>query len=243
ILAIIIGFSSCKLLRPSFMLKTKKDYKFDVVTDSLTKENYRISSTDEIEFKVFANDGFKLIDLSAGNGTVRAPSIEETVDKEGKLKLPVLGKVYVAGLTLREAQALLEKEYEAYYVKPFVQLKITNKRVIVFPGRAGDAKVVPIVNNNTTLFEVLAMAGGISDEGKAYRIKLIRRPNMIDTPKVYLIDLSKIEGIMQGNITMLANDIVYVETRPKVAQKALQEITPYLSLLTSTLTLYYIFTK
>ena len=225
------------------MLKTKKDYKFDVVTDSLTKENYRIASTDEIEFKVFANDGFKLIDMTSGTGMLRMPSIEETVDKEGKVKLPLLGKIYVAGLTLREAQVLLEKEYEAYYVKPFVQLKITNKRVIVFPGRAGDAKVVPIVNNNTTLFEVLAMAGGISDEGKAYRIKLIRRPNMIDTPQVYLIDLSKIEGIMQGNITMLANDVVYVETRPKIAQKALQEITPYLSLLTSSLTLYYIFTK
>ncbi len=186
----------------------------------------------------------KVLNLSATTNTGgRSPSIEETVDKDGLLKLPLLGKVYVAGLTLREAQTMLEKEYEEFYVKPFVQLKIINKRVIVFPGRSGDAKVIPINNNNTTVFEVLALSGGISDDGKAYRIKLIRRPSPLEKPLVFLIDLSKIEGIAQGNITVLANDIIYVETRPRLAQKTLQEITPYLSLLTTSLTLYYIFTK
>lgn len=224
------------------MLKTSKAYQFDKITDTLVKENYRIASTDAIQFKVFANDGFKLVDMSnTGNTTNAGAIIEETVDKDGMLKLPLLGKIKVVGLTMREAQSLLEKEYEIYYIKPFVQLKVVNKRVIVFPGSAGAARVVSIVNNNTTVFEAIALAGGITEEGKAYRIKLIRRTT--EKPEVFLIDLSKIEGIAAGNITVLANDIIYVETRPKIAQKALQEITPYLSLLTSSLTLFYIFTK
>ncbi|MBK6834533.1 MAG: hypothetical protein IPG89_09750 [Bacteroidetes bacterium] len=52
--------------------------------------------------------------------------------------------------------------------------------------------------NNTTVFEAIALAGGISQDGKAYRIKLIRRVTPNSNPIVYLIDLSKIEGIAPG---------------------------------------------
>lgn len=237
-------FSSCKLLRPNLMLKTKKDYAFSKFSDTLVNENYKLSPTDAISYRVFANDGFKLIDISTQTtGTNRLIDIEETIDKEGYLKAPLLGKVKLSGMTLREAQAFLEKEYETFYVRPFVQLRITNKRVIVFPGNAGDAQVVPILNNNTTVFEAIALAGGISNDGKAYRIKLVRRTTTQSKPEVYLIDLSTIDGITAGNTTVLANDIIYVETRPRVAQRALQEATPYLTLLSTTLTLYYLITK
>jgi polysaccharide export outer membrane protein len=233
---LLIAFSSCRILRPSIMLKTPKNYDFAKITDSLTKENYRVTATDAVLIRLFSNDGFKLIDISStANGSGTGPSIEETVDSDGMLKVPLLGKVKVAGLTVREAQALLEKEYETYYRKPFVQMKIVNKRVIVFPGMAGTARVVPIANNNTTVFEALAAAGGIQEDGKAYRVKLIR--TIDNKPVVYLIDLSTIDGIAAGNITLLANDVIYVEPRPRIATRLIQEIAPYLTLVTTTLTL------
>jgi polysaccharide export outer membrane protein len=220
------------------MLKTPKGYDFAKINDSLTRENYRISSTDAIMIRLFSNDGFKLVDISSSAGTggnSLGPSIEETVDKEGMLKVPLLGKVKLIGLTLREAQAMLEKLYEDYYKRPYVQLKIVNKRVIVFPGAAGTAQVVPILNNNMTVFEALGYAGGIQEDGKAYRVKLIRTVN--NKPTVYLLDLSTIDGIAAGNITVLANDILYVEPRPRYTSKLIQELTPYLTLLTTSLTL------
>ena len=66
---------------------------------------------------------------------------------------------------------MLEEKYASYYVKPFVLMSVQNKRVIVFPGNAGDAKVIPLLNNNTSLIEALALAGGISDDGKAHKVK------------------------------------------------------------------------
>lgn len=247
ILALTFFFSSCKLLRPSFMLQTKPNYQYAKITDSLLHENYKIAPNDGVNFRVFSNDGFKLVDIAnqgnGGNTGATRTGIEETVDKDGLIKLPLLGKVKISGYTLREAQAFLEKEYEAYYVKPFIQLKITNKRIIIFPGAAGAARVLQLEYNNTTVFEAIALAGGIAQDGKAYRIKLIRRPSPDLKPEVYLIDLSKIEGITAGNMVVLANDIIYVETRPRIAQKTLQEISPYLSLLTTTITLYYLFAK
>ncbi|MBK6834534.1 MAG: polysaccharide biosynthesis/export family protein [Bacteroidetes bacterium] len=37
--------------------------------------------------------------------------IEEIVDQDGLIKLPLLGKIKISGYTLREAQVFLEKEY------------------------------------------------------------------------------------------------------------------------------------
>ena len=239
VLLALVFFTSCKVIQPSLMLKTEKDFQFSKFSDSLILENYKIAPNDEISLRVFANDGFKLIDITTqSTGAIARNTIDEIVDYEGKVKLPLLGKVKLSGMTLRQAQAFLEKEYESQYIKPFIQLRIINKRVIVFPGTVGAARVVNLVNNNTTLFEAIAMAGGSSTDGKAYRIKLIRRPSPEDKPEVFLIDLSTIDGVKEGNTTVLANDIIYVEPRPRFGQKVLQEITPYLSIITTSLTLF-----
>jgi polysaccharide biosynthesis/export protein len=84
----------------------------------------------------------------------------------------------------------------------------------------------------------LALAGGITD-GKAHRIKLIRGDPK--NPEVYLIDLSTISGMKQSNLVLQANDIIYVEPRPKVAQRILENLTPYLALISATLLIYSLF--
>ena len=221
------------------MLKTGKNYQYSKSPDSTKNADYIISANDVIEFRIFSNDGFKLIDLTSLNQSNRDYQMNNRMDFlvefDGNVKLPILGRTKLTGLTVREAELMLEEKYASYYVKPFVLMSVQNKRVIIFPGNAGDAKVIPLLNNNTTLIEALALAGGISDDGKAQKVKLIRRIN--DKDEVYLIDLSKIEGIKQANLVLQANDIIYVEPRKKIASRALAEIAPIVSLLTSTLVL------
>ena len=43
-------------------------------------------------------------------------------------------------MTVREAELMLEEKYTKYYNKPYVQLLVVNRRVVVFPGGGGDAK-------------------------------------------------------------------------------------------------------
>ncbi len=235
LIAVVALFSSCRTLRPNLMLKTPKNYTYEKIVDSMRYDDYKVSSNDAIVFRLFTNDGFKMIDLTA-NGQLFNSNIDETVDKNGNLKLPLLGYVKVAGLTLREVEIMLEDKYSKYYKNPYVTLKISNKRITVFPGSGGAAKVVPINNNNTTVLEALALAGGITDDGKAYKIKLVR--NSGPTPKVYLLDLSVIEGLPAGNSIVQANDIIYVESRVKFAQRLAAEVLPYISILSTTLLIY-----
>ena len=229
-------FTSCAWLNPSIMLKTGKDYKYSQNPDSTQALDYKISQNDILEFSMYSNDGFKLVDLtslnSANMGYRFESNIQYLVESDGSSKLPVLGRIKLSGYTIREAESLLEEKYSSFYVRPYVIMSVSNKRVIVFPGSAGDAKVIPLLNNNTTLIEALALAGGIADDGKARMVKLIR-----ETPDkkhdVFLIDLSKIEGIKQGTMVLQANDIIYVEPRRKYASRFLQETAPIISIITS----------
>ena len=218
------------------MLKTGKGYTYDKLIDSTHSKNYKISPNDLLKFRFFSNDGFKLIDLTSLNQVNRDYQMntenEYLVEQDGYVKLPILCLTKLSGYTIREAEAMLEEEFSKYYISPYVLLEVTNKRVIVFPGNSGDAKVIPLVNNNTTLIEALALAGGISDDGKAKKVKLIRTITD-EKSSVYLIDLSTISGIKEANMILQANDIIYVEPRKKYTSKLVQEIAPIISLLTS----------
>ena len=222
------------------MLKTGRGYKYTSNPDSTKVSDYKISANDILQFNMYSNDGFKLVDLTSlgnANASVRVQSnIEYLVESDGNVKLPILGRRKLIGLTIREAELILEESYSAYYVKPFIIIEVINRRVIIFPGSAGDAKVISLKNNNTTLLEALALAGGISNDGKARQVKLIRQNN--DKNDVYLIDLSKIEGIKQGTMVLQANDIIYVESRRRYTSRLLQELAPIVSLITSTFILF-----
>lgn len=237
----LLFLSSCSWLNPSIMLKTTKDYAYAQKPDSTNAVNYKISPNDIIEFSLYSNDGFKLVDLTsiagAGSNVYKVQnSMEYLVESGGEVKLPVLGNIKISGYTITEAQTFLEEKYAAFYVRPYVILKVVNKRVIVFPGSAGDAKVIPLLNNNTTLIEGIALAGGLADDGKAKMVKLIRENK--GAHDVYLIDLSMIEGIKQGSMVLQANDIIYVEPRRRYTIRFLQEAAPIISIITSAFILY-----
>lgn len=160
-------------------------------------------------------------------------SIDYLVENDGSVKLPVIGRTQVAGLTIHEATEMLEKAYSKYYIRPYVLIGVDNRRVIVFPGDPGTAKVIPLVNNNTTIIEALALAGGLTESGKAKQIKLIRGDPA--NPEVYLIDLSTISGIKEGNTILQANDIIYVTPQRRPTLALLERVTPILSGLTTIL--------
>jgi polysaccharide export outer membrane protein len=226
--------ASCNINR-DIMFKTPTDHVFDQVPDSLP-QSFRIQANDIVTFRLFANDGFRMIDLvdeQAGQRNVQRAVFSYLVDFDGNTKLPLLGIIKLGGYTIREAELELEKRYTEYYNRPFVQISIGNRRVVVFPGGGGDARVVPLENNNTTLMEALADAGGVAKRGDARKIKLFRkRPG--GGRLVYEFDMSDITGLKNADIVMQADDIIYVQPNPEIAKELLTAINPFIALLTTT---------
>lgn len=226
------------------MFRTPTNYEYDPIpqVDSI---EYRISPFDRIQFNLFTNDGYRLIDVvgqqqgGGGGGAQNIQAIRQfglnyLVEADGQVKLPTLGRTQLAGLTIKEAEIMLEERYEEFYRKPFILIQVTNNRVIVSPGQGGVAQVVNI-NENMTVLEVLARSGGIATRGNASKIKVIR--DVGDKKEVYNLDLSKIEGIYQCDMVVQANDIIYVQPNPEIARGILRDITPVVTLITTTILL------
>lgn len=221
-------------INQDIMFKTPRGYEFAAFVDTASK-NLVLQPNDALQFRLFANDGFKMIDLVSENAQanfLNRSTFVYYVDGNGEAKLPLLNYVSVTGLTLREAELKLEEMYSKYYNRPYVQLMVSNRRVVVFPGGGGDARVITLENNNTTLLEVLALAGGLNKRGDAHRVKLFRHhPDGSRT--VHQFDMSDIEGLKDADIVMQGDDVVYVHPNPELAREALADLQPLITLLTS----------
>jgi len=244
LLLLTVTLSSCNI-NPSVMFKVPSNYEYDV-DQTIGNVEYRVSPNDIVSMSVYTNDGFKLIDITTSAESVTSrlnnmnnnSNIQFLVEPDGMIKLPIIGKFKIADMTIREAEKSLEAQYANFYNKPFVVIRVVNRRVTVFPGTGGAGKVVNLDNESTTVIEALALAGGITNTGKAKKIKLIRGD--LRNPRVILIDLSTIEGLKQGNLLLQANDIIYVEPVPRLSQEVLTQITPIVGIITSFALIYNI---
>jgi polysaccharide biosynthesis/export protein len=241
LLIFTIACSSCRVLNPEQMLRTPPGYDYSDPQELFITDQYRLAVNDELSFRLYTNDGEKLIDpFDHSSGQTTRSQVNYMIEFDGTVKFPVLGRIQLSGLTLRDAEKMLEDQFGDYYNRPFVKLEVTNNRVIIFPGgRGGTSTVLPLQNPNTTLFEALARAGGISD-GKAHKVKLIRGIQD-EQAQVYLIDLSTIDGVQSASMILQANDVIYVQPRERVPQRLLENIAPYLSLATTLLLVYSLF--
>jgi polysaccharide export outer membrane protein len=238
-LATLLLVTSCN--NRAIMFRTKHNYPFEDPAKIPDVKEYRISENDKVEIQVTPNKGATLIEYSSVVNNTSNGRRSYVVEFDGTIKIPILGRIKIQGLTTREAELMIEERMRSFYVDPYVTIEILNKRIILFPGNSGAAKIIALENPNTTLLEAIAYSGGIGLEGKANRIKLIRGD--LKNPKIYLIDLSTIEGINKAGIVLEGNDIIYIEPRNDFALNVFQRIGPYLSLITILATTYIIITQ
>ncbi len=242
VLFLLLLFTSCGV-NSNLMFRTPKnsDFTYDSIP-MRPKEEYRISPDDKIAFSLNTKDGAPILERMSGirQEEGSAPvDMEYIVNQEGKTNLPILGMVKVGGLTIAQCEDTLEKLYSAEYQSPFIQVRVTNQRVIVFPGNGSDARVIPLQNTNTTLMEAIAQAGGITERGKANTIKLMRKTSA--GREVYRIDLSTIDGLVYADMIVQANDYIYIEPTPDVGKEVIKEVAPVVSIISSAFIIFTFF--
>jgi polysaccharide export outer membrane protein len=225
-----------------FKIPKGENFTFDSIPLKPT-EDYVIGPGDRFTFFFSTNNGERIISgLSGVNGTDgqnfnrNMQNVQDyLVRRDGTVELPVIGIMKVQGFTTIELEDVLTEILSKNYIDPFVQIKLSNQRIIIFPGR-GEAKVVYLSNVNTTLLEVIALAGGLSEDARANSIKLIRKNK--NKREIYKIDLSTIQGLKQAEMIVQSNDYVYVDVKPRIASSVLTEVSPWLSILTSVLLIF-----
>jgi polysaccharide biosynthesis/export protein len=241
---VLIGLclTGCGTYKRNVMFKPSPDFEGRGVDPAMinAEKNYLIQPNDQLKLDVLSNKGERLVDpnsaITSSTGTVSAPPAEPIykVELNGTVKFPMVGEIALAGKTIREAEAILETEFTKFYKESYVILTFANKRVIVLGSTTG--QVIPLTNENVSLIEVLALAKGIGNDGKANNIRVIRGK------EAYVVDLSTLESAVTSNMTILPGDIVYVEPIRRPFAEGLRDYAPFMSVIVSLATLIVVFT-
>jgi polysaccharide export outer membrane protein len=247
----IIILNSCGNVNSNALFKIPKDgsFKYDSLVMNPT-DDYILGPGDRFSFQFATNEGERIIFNQSGISELTENTnianqqrfrIDYLVRQDGKTNLPLVGEIFVKGLTLVQLEDTISKKLSKNFINPFVQIRLSNQRVFFF-GDRGNASVVYLQNTNTSLIEVIALAGGISQNSRSNSIKVMRRTNN-GKREIYKIDLSTINGLAEAEMIVQGNDFIYVDYKPRIASSIFQEVGPWLSLATTSLAIIAIFSK
>lgn len=142
------------------------------------------------------------------------------VDVDGKINFPILGELYVEGLTVNELTELIQKRIiEGNYIKnPLVSIEFLNFKYTVL-GAAGRTGTFSVKGDRITLLEAIANAGDVSARGRVDNVAVIRESG--GEIQVFNHDLRSKDIFDSPCFYLQQNDIVYVE--PKYQKKDNEE--------------------
>lgn len=164
----------------------------------------KFKADDEISISVSTQDAELDMRYSLGQGVSKY-----TIDSEGCIRFPKLGKIHVAGLNRQELQetireALIEKEF---VTDPIVTVDYSNLYVIVL-GDVGKGRV-QIDRDKFTILDALGMLGDLNITGQRTNVKVIRENYGKKT--AYEVNLCSAEDLYASPVYYLQqNDVVYV---------------------------------
>lgn len=227
------------------MFETQKDFQYQAFQS--TQKITVLQPYDQITIMMATNNGNSLLEIGNVDRTSSASSMQNNsentltymIRQDSTVKIPTLGFVKLGGLAKDSAETFLENMLSKLYQEPFVRIAITNRNVILFFEEGTQGMEIAIPEEGITLLEAIAQAGGLTQNSKAYKIKLIRGDNK--NPEVYNFNISSLEEFKKANFILQANDIIYVDSRPRYVNKVIAELQPYLVLMSTSVLVYSIF--
>ncbi len=179
-----------------------------VVAANQTVLAYKITLTDLLRIDIYQEEDLRTM---------------SRVDAKGKINLPLVGEVAVAGLTVSDAQKAVETAYRdgRYLRTPQVTINVEAyaAREVSIQGQVRSPGRYPLpIETSMTVLELVTRAGGFSDTAKGTAVT-ITRVTPDGKKQVFTIDVdSLLKGKDRANINdnslmLEPGDIVFVPER------------------------------
>ncbi|MCB2378944.1 polysaccharide biosynthesis/export family protein [Hymenobacter sp. BT635] len=215
LLAILWWLSGCVAQQKLPYLQSKEYSTSAPVNVANEPLDYRIQPSDVLSIRVQSvqtnlNEIFNITDnraMFSGDPSTLFLS-GYSVDATGFINLPTVNKVKVQGLTLDEAQAVIQKEVGKFVRDANVLVKLLSFKITVL-GEVRSPGRYFIYNTQATLLEGLGLAGDLTEFGNRQNVKLIRQT--ATGSEVVLLDLTNPELLKSKYYYLLPNDALYVE--------------------------------
>lgn len=144
-----------------------------------------------------------------------------TVDNEGYIDFPVLGKVNVGGKTRTQIAEQIKNELikqnlvkDAVVTVEFANLTYSVLGEVKYPNRYA------ITNDQVTLLDAISQAGDLTIQGQRTNIKVLRS-DIDGKQTTYIVNLCSLEDLQNSPAYYLQqNDIIYVEPNDMRARQS-----------------------
>ena len=131
-----------------------------------------------------------------------------TVDTEGYITFPVLGKLHVVGKTQSEVIEMIQDMLKEQIVNPLVTMRFLNAKITVL-GEVDLPGSYPLNNGRMTILEALGAAGDLTPYGRRDNILITRENN--GQLEFARLDLTSDEIFTSPYFYLQQNDVIVVE--------------------------------
>jgi len=178
------------------------------------KEPVRIRPNDQLYITVKSYNEYDANMLSASSNEVRMSSgqsmhlIGYNVDEKGFINYPIAGMVKVEGMTLHEAEEVIEKKLEGFLNTPNVAMKFLNKTFTVL-GEVNQPGQFEYYKDHINIFQALGLARDLTEAGNREEIIIFRQKD--ETLEKAIINLKNQDLLLSDYYYIRPNDIIYVK--------------------------------
>jgi len=236
--ALAFLLSSCSAKRLTYL----RDMEPGETVTVIEREDIHVKPGDKLSIVVTSKNpalaapfamvsGSPVVDPKTGeisNAVKNEDAIGYTVDKKGYINFPVLGKLYIQGLSLDEVREFVTKKIvEMDYIKdPIVLVNFQNFKIVVL----GETKpqIVTVDGESIDIFQLLAKTQDLTTSAKREEVWVIRNEN--NQKKVYSIDLQSKNCFESPVYYLQQNDMVYVKPRKAKMDEGTSNVLQWLSL-------------
>ena len=211
-LFLFLGMSSCAPAKTSTYFADLPDATLVKLPD-MARPDLTIMTDDMLEIKIVgANEITTQVfntfgGISASGVASSAPVY--TVDRNGDIELPYIGKIKAAGLSKEELKEKLKKEIAPYLKDLMINIRFTNFRFTVLGEvRLPGSYIFP--SDKVTVLEALGQAGDMTQYAIRDNVRVIRDSS--GKREVGKVDFTNKDIFNSPFYYLQRNDVVYIET-------------------------------
>ena len=230
LIPIIVAFSACSSKDDFILLNKAQNSQKELLTEVKNiKFEYKIQPYDRISIIVYKHP--ELSSTTIGNAQFERGIL---VNAKGFLRLPLIKKIQITGLSQTKAEEKISDAYRKYLKHPDIQVEVINKRAYII-GEVNQPGEIPLLNERLTLLQMLAKAGGMTESANRSSILILKNGQM---SKIHtkIVDLTDSNAIITANLMIEPNDIVYVMPNGmKAFNTKVNEVSPVFQLISNIL--------
>lgn len=182
---------------------------FDIVEISFASSDEELTKAFSFQNSGSGNNGGMGAGGGGGQGSDPLYFRGYSIDQEGNVEVPMLGKINIAGLTEEDAKNKVQNEINTFFKEEvYVRLRIAGIRYTTL-GEFNSVGVKIIYKNRATIFDALANSGETSILGKKNKLFIIRQYD--GGTKIHQINLNDRSILASPFYFIQPNDILYME--------------------------------